>query len=168
MPCIRLACCGTRGTSEKPSVHKNDDLEIAALVFTLLKVTCRGIVKTYLKKKAQAKTSRQQKTNLVVKYSSSSESSNPTVVNTNCCISPEKHPTKFLSSRANCCTCCSCFHSVYFDTLCIHLTCCGTLGASEESSAHTSGSFKIAALVFRFAERRHAVASPRLVRKRRK
>ena len=47
----------------------------------------------------------------------------------------------------------------------IHFACCGTLGASEESSAHTTGSFEIAALVFRFAERRHAVASPRLVRK---
>ena len=56
-------------------------------------------------------------TNLVVKYSSSSELSNPTVVNTNCCISPENHPPKFLGSRANCCICCSCFHSVYFDTL---------------------------------------------------
>ena len=77
-----------------------------------------------------------------------------------------KSSSKFLSSRANCGICCSCFHSVYFVTLCIHLTCCGTLGASEESSAHTTGSFKIAALVFRFAERRHAVASPRLVRKR--
>ena len=120
------------------------------------------------KKKAQAKTSRLLKTNLVVQYSPSSESSNPTVVNTNCCISPENHPPKFLSSRANCCICCSCFHSVYFDTLCIHLTCCGTRGTSEKSSAHTTGSFKIAALVFRFAEGRHAVASPRLVRKRRK
>ena len=56
-------------------------------------------------------------TNLVAKYSSSSELSNPTVVNTNCCISPENHPPKFLGSRANCCICCSCFHSVYFDTL---------------------------------------------------
>ena len=80
MPCIRLACCGTRGTSEKPSADKNDD-------------------------------------QLGSQYSSSSELSNPTVVNTNCCISPENHPPKFLGSRANCCIRCSCFHSVYFDTL---------------------------------------------------
>ena len=81
MPCIRLACCGTRGTSEKPSAHKNDDFEIAALVFTLRKVTCSCIVKTCLKK-AQVKASRQQITNLTVHYPQNSELLEPTVVYT--------------------------------------------------------------------------------------
>ena len=54
---------------------------------------------------------------------------------------------------------------MYFGILCIHLTCCGTRGTSAKSSAHTPGNFKIAALVFHFAERLHAVASSRLVEK---
>ena len=64
----------------------------------------------------------------------------------------------------------SAFHVSTLCTLthCIYFACCGTLGASEESSAHIPGSFVTAALVFRLqkdrdccscispAERRHA------------
>ena len=111
MPCIRPACCRTRGTSEKLSADKNGD-------------------------------------KLGSQYSSSSELSNPTVVNINCCISPENHPPRFWVVGP---TVVFAFHVSTLCTLthCIYFACCGTLGASEESSAHITGSFVIAALVFR-------------------
>ena len=116
------------------------------------------------KKKAQVKTSRQQKDKLgspvLPKFG---------VVEPNCCkyktvvSRPKAILQNFGVVGPTVVYAVSCIHSVYFDILCIHLTCCGTRGTSEKSSAHTTGNFKIAALVFHFAERRHAVASSRLV-----